>query len=789
MSDIRRYVLLLVMLLVPSFTYIHAQDPLQGVTITDVDFEGLRRLKPEQLLQIIESKPGTEFDRMRLRNDLKNLAQRALRVDVRQELTADGLRLIFVLRENPVIADVRFIGNDQIKTSTLEKILRVGEGDVLSREDILETEKVVRREYRILGYMKAHVEVSIIPAKPADPEGPVRMDAAERVILQVFIREGEKVKIDDLKIVGNDHFFDWRIRLEMETSGSWLFFKNYYDEEAFERDLQTIQRMYIQDGFFDVQVTRGEFEFSQKKKTVTPVIRIFEGPRYRIGDISVEGVSIFKPEEVLAPFQKIKGDEFNARPYQLAMEKAKALYGNEGYITTEFADFFEFDRAEGKVNVRISVMEGPQIRVGKVLRERPEWLDSEPEGWFGRLYDGIAPPVKDEVIARETELEPGEIYSLKDEERTEYNLYRLGVFEDVQVENRSTDDPKVHDAAVIVEDGVSGNVFLGAGYRESMGLYAWTALSERNIGGNADVLRMEYTVGTEGSGFSLSYLDRYLAGSDYSLQTRLYHGSADKPGFDQEKTGGSLELGIPLEQVPTIGSAFNDAWRAELGLRAEYVDTDEGEYDPDADFDQEYGVFTGRIGVSHDSRVRERLIGREFFTTKGHYESIGFEGGYANGTLLRLTGRYEWYYPVMDRLIFASENTVGLMAYDADEVGPSERMYMGGGEDMRGFDYNQVGDHDSGDGDVPLGGATRILSRNELRYPIFDVLTGVVFLDAGMIDQRAFTYDATRVSAGGGLRLKVQGVLLGIDIAGPLLYQTEDRKRYFHFYIRGDWGI
>jgi outer membrane protein insertion porin family len=769
------------------------RDPLEGRRIVEVVFEGLRVLRSEDLLSLIQSKPDSNFDRLALRNDLKNLAQRAMRVDARQVPTDEGLRLIFILEENPVVVDIRFVGNHSISSKELEKVVRVQRGSVLSREDILQTENLVRREYRAQGYMNAAVEVSAVPVRAlAEPDiiaPPVIGPEPDRVLLQIFVQEGDKIRVDDLVIEGNHYFLTARLRLEIESSGSWLFFKSHHDEDAFERDLQTIRRLYAEAGFFDVRVERGEFAYNEKKRTVTPKIVIEEGPRFRFGSFSAEGATLFTPEELTAPFRKRVGEKFDAPKYHLAMEKAVRLYTDRGYLTTTISDFFEFDREKGLVNVRLEVQEGPEIKVGRVLLERPTWLSDKPSSWFGRFYDSVAPPIKDEVVLKEVRLVPGQTYSRRDEERTEDRLYRLGVFDELRIENRATDQEDVHDAVIIPEEGVTGNLLIGAGYRESMGVYVWTAFVERNLWGNADVLRVEYMVGMKGSSFLLNHFDRHLAGSDYSLDTRLYHGRARRPGFIQEKTGASTELGVPMDQLPRVGEWFDESWRGELGVRAEYVDIDEGPYDPEADFDREYAVYAARVGVSRDRLVREKLIRRNYHTTGGHYESVGIEAGRADGTLLKFGGRLDWYRRLTERLVFATENSGALLAYDADTIGPSERLYMGGGEDLRGFDHNRAGDHDRADGEVPLGGATKLLSRNELRYPIFDVLTGVLFFDIGMIDQRAFTYDATRAGAGGGIRVNIKGVLLGIDLAQPLIYRSEDRKRFFHFYLRGERGL
>ena len=164
---------------------------------------------------------------------------------------------------------------------------------------------------------------------------------------------------------------------------------------------------------------------------------------------------------------------------------------------------------------------------------------------------------------------------------------------------------------------------------------------------------------------------------------------------------------------------------------------------------------------------------------------MGFEAGYAGGPLAKLTGNYEWYHKVTENTVFATNINAGIMPVDANKIGPTERFYMGGTEDLRGFGFRRAGPHDSEDHSVPLGGATKIVARNELRYPLIDNLTGLVFFDAGMLSHQAFSVSSPRASTGLGLRLGLKGVQAGVDLAAPLVKGKNDQLRYFHFSISG----
>ena len=145
--------------------------------------------------------------------------------------------------------------------------------------------------------------------------------------MQIFIDEGQRIKAESIRLIGNRNLATLRIRQHMESRGSWLFFKSYYDEQSFSEDLDAIRKLYVSYGYFDATVRRGEFTWRADKKAVTPAILINEGPRYTIGTINIEGATIFTPVEVQAPFAKLNGQPYSAKEVAAAVEKLRSLYG------------------------------------------------------------------------------------------------------------------------------------------------------------------------------------------------------------------------------------------------------------------------------------------------------------------------------------------------------------------------------------------------------------------------------------------------------------------------------
>src|SRR5690606_20442328 len=87
---------------------------------------------------------------------------------------------------------------------------------------------------------------------------------------------------------------------------------------------------------------------------------------------------------------------------------------------------------------------------------------------------------------------------------------------------------------------------------------------------------------------------------------------------------------------------------------------------------------------------------------------------------------------------------------DRDDLGINERLFLGGRSTVRGFRGRGIAPKDAGEEDLALGGLTRVVLRNELRFPLGagDTLKGVVFADAGSLGEDFLEFESPRVSTG-----------------------------------------
>jgi outer membrane protein insertion porin family len=764
------------------------------------------------LAQRLQTRVGDPYDVLTLSEDLDTLAALMRQVNYsRQPMDDNRVRILFRVREFPRLRKLQVIGAQSLRRaraqgteeprlivapealgpplpgegpeaiggadltlarSRIDLLADLKPGDLIDDNKIARLRRALLAEYRSMGLTRAKVEIHETPVLPSeiDPAAPAGFAQAD---LQIVIDEGERILVDDVVIEGNEAFSTTRLKFMMETKGSWWFVKNYYDDATFESDLALLRAFYAgQRGYFDVRVERGEFLERREgdRIIITPVVKIEEGEKYRLGSVTVRGARRIAPGELLAPFSRLRGRDFSGRAFAAALEEARKLYYDHGMLTTEIQPSYEYNAERRTVEVTLQVSERDRIYVRDVVLVRPR-LDVEGDlSWFQRLYERVAPPISQEAIEREILLEPGEVYSKQTERDSIVRLSRLGIFSEVKIEDAATLNPRLRDAVVTLREGASGDFVAGVGFDSIGGGFAYAALNERNLFGDARDLRISFQLGSRASSASISYLDRFFQGTEDSLAASLYYLRFRRVGYYESKTGLTVERSRPLY----------GGWTGALRGRLEFVDLDSrGGFTPDEDLDKSYPVLSLRAGLTHDTSFPP------VWPTEGRALAGGVEVGWADGPLVKLTAEGEFHYELAPKLIYRMKPSIGLIPYDSDEVGITERFFLGGTEDLRGFEHRGAGRRDSGDDEIAVGGAVKLLVRNELGFPIVGPLYGVLFVDAGTLGESPVDLETPRLSTGVGARIHMGRTTIVIDFAIPILKEGSDQTEFVHFTFRG----
>jgi outer membrane protein insertion porin family len=175
--------------------------------------------------------------------------------------------------------------------------------------------------------------------------------------------------------------------------------------------------------------------------------------------------------------------------------------------------------------------------------------------------------------------------------------------------------------------------------------------------------------------------------------------------------------------------------------------------------------------------------------TQGYVISGGPEVGYASGTLIKLMHNFQYYRSLSkdQDWVYAYAHNVGVMPFDSDKIGISERFFMGGTSSLRGFAPRGAGPKDRGARKVAVGGATLLTQRHELRHRFSRTVQGRVFADIGLLDRDAFQLGKPRLGSGVGVTFNLGALVLELDLAAALVKHDRDRTRFLHFNLRSNY--
>ena len=136
------------------------------------------------------------------------------------------------------------------------------------------------------------------------------------------------------------------------------------------------------------------------------------------------------------------------------------------------------------------------------------------------------------------------------------------------------------------------------------------------------------------------------------------------------------------------------------------------------------------------------------------------------------------YYRTAGPVVLATSARLGLATAFGQFLIPQERFFAGGGNSVRGYAEDELS---PGDSFGPVGGNALLVLNQEVRFPVFKIVRGVGFFDAG----RAFdtvghlTLMDLSAGAGAGVRIQTPIALIRVDYGVPLDRAVPRRGRWF----------
>lgn len=714
--------------------------------ITAVEVKGNRVISSATILSKIKTKPNEKYSQKLINEDLKRLYLTGFFTDVSIDVQDynKGAKVIFIVTEKPIIKEMGFVGNKAFSDKILKKVMRSKVDQMLDKGQLKEDVQAIKDFYSLKGFGLTAIDYAV----DADPD-------TNMARIKIEIKEGSRVKIKMIYVLGNLEFSDKRILKLIRTRRSSLFSSGFYKDDIFNQDTERIRAFYEASGFLDVKVAP-ELEYGAGGKDLYITINIEEGNRYSVGRLTIKGNRVISEEEIIGKISLTKGAVFSRESLRDDVFKIQGMYFERGYMSAQVTPDSLLNETTQKVDVAYKITENEITYVESVKIRGNE-------------------KTKDAVIRREVRLLPGEPFDGEKLRRSKERLYNLGFFEEVVFDTEPGTAKNRKNLIVNVKETKTGEFSFGAGYSSVDRFVGFVNLIQRNFdianfrnftgAGQQLALRAEF--GTVREDYEVSFTEPWIFGKPFLFGFDGYQRTHKKEtdvgyGYDEQRRGGDIRF----------GKEFGDFLRFDLVQRLEEVEISEVAAEATADLRSEVG--TNLINSTSLSMTRDTRDSK-FSPRRGTvlFASAENAGGVLGGdkSFTKYTFGSSFYFTQFEKLVLELRFLTGVVQPydDTAKVPIYERFYAGGANTIRGYRERRVGPRDLVTND-PLGGEAMLIANVEYTFPIVDVIKGAVFYDVGNVwaDQEDYGEGKFRSGVGVGVRVKTPIGPIKIDYGYPL---------------------
>ena len=700
----------------------------QQFVIERIEFIGNRRVRTDTLKARIFSRDGDPYNEETLRRDFQALWNTQFFEDVKLRVEdspkrADGKIIIFEVKERPQIRRIRYDG-----------IHSVSESDILDRFKERKVGLSVESQFHPTKIKQAQVVLKDLLGEHGRQFAKVtpqyeRIASSNAVILVFKIEEGPKVKVGKIKFTGNHAFSDRKLIRAMRHDRPYaipLYFwyipvlTKTYDRQKLSEDLEVgVRGLYRDNGYFKVSVGEPVLENIDTQsyrlgvplvmghshgKAVNITIHIDEGERFRMGTLKIvssdpDKALSLKVDALKAAFPLKQGDIFSTEKVRKALETYGKIYGEYGFIDFTPEPDTEVDDVNKIINLTLRFDEQKQYYVRRI-------------DFVGNTT------TRDKVIRRDLMIDEGQLFNKRLWEMSILRLNQLDYFDKIEADKaaeiKRNNKQGTVDITLKLKEKGKQSIGLQGGVSGLAGSFIGLTYQTNNFLGLGETLTFSAQFGSLTRSFMFGFTEPYLFDRPISTGFTLF---STRYKFDQAK-----QEALILQQSVSINPQFVQNYTqnstgftvfaqyplrrlsfARFGLNYGLTRTNITAFNAASTLLFESLQFRSLTGPSALNGIVSSTITPSIsYNTVNHpinptggksfYYSVGFSG--LGGNVNSITNVFDakYFHPMNKRrnvlgLHFSAAHTTG---FAGKEVPPFSRFYMGGENDIRGFDIRAI---------------------------------------------------------------------------------------------------
>jgi len=765
-----------------------------------VTFEGdVAPFTQQELTSQMKEKPGSSFRLDTARADADRMERFVVRRDYRRadiaflSDTYDPATKTVALHYRANVGPIVKVEVTGVSRSSVRSVLPFARNQEYSEDTVDRAADQIVLLLQQRGYFNAAVDT-------------VKQMTGSAWVVTFNVRPGQQYKLSEVTFTGNIKVSDKTLGGVVQTSPSGglrtllatiLRRPTGVTQTQLGADRDAIASYYLLNGFQSAQVA-SPVATPHPNGTLTVDFPITEGPQTLVSGVFVEGTEQVNPRK-LPQLQLVRGQPLNPQLERNDILNLQSFYADRGNAEVQVTPHVELSADKTEARVTYTIAEGPQIDVGDVIVRGNTYTDSS-------------------VILRKAQLDKGDPFSYTALLESQRNLYRLGIFNrvDIQPETAGT---SVSDRNVVisVEEGNDLTASGSTGFVYDNALHHLAprfgaAVAHRNLFGTGRYLGFQgvYAPHVDREAY-LTYQEPFIGPFNVPLNITVFQtDDATRQNARIRQRGTSIEA----SKVAFERTRWSVQYQYKISTcvpqpRADDLCSQIQENIPVPTLPRTLlNIQISSVTPTFFWDRRDDIIDPHhgFFTSAS--VTYAFPLFAADANFFKEFAQGAWYLPVSTRSVLALSTRVGLI----QPLGTSERTrfvplserFLGGGEssdrayplDLLGdlcFDpsetkngrtcvptlYNLSGPDVTNPRDfrlAPLGGDGMLIMNAEYRFPFAGPVGGAVFTDIGNVfGASTIRFDDLRYGVGVGVRYLSPVGPLRFDVGFPLMRRSYER--------------
>ena len=577
----------------------------------------------------------------------------------------------------------------------------------------------------------------------------------------VFANSLDNAQIKSVTFIGNKNIKSNSLQKIINIQNKSIFTDLPFDRRVIKLDAISIKNYYLTNGYLDVSVVDS---FSVNEKSADIYFRILEGKQYFLNSINISGNNSLKDEEIFSLLNLRKNYPFNPVGIQINRNRLDDKYFENSKL---FTNIKIEPLVSDSVTINIIIDEGPDISINKIYIEgKNEDLDSN-------------------LIYRELLFSKNDKYVKSKIDLSQRKLMEIGIFSMAAitpVKNISNDSTvnivielREMNQREIISSGGYYPITVNEGVDQVIALAGDVAWKDRRVLNSVSSFEIKSSLAIPFEtgyryprfNFDMVLSNQWILGLRFPYELKGFFQSFRN--YNQED--GIYRYGFQLANILRLDerSYFRSILRWEL--------FDDNKRDDKNDIENRSFRVIGRFDRSNNPLYPSKgyVLNTEIISVGG------ILGG--NRTYQKIDTGIQNYFSIIKRWVLASRVKYGMIfnwksEYDIYETLLYDKFYLGGSSSLRAWDplkflteidpgTDLVGVAD--DRIIPKGMLTRILINFEVRFPIYKLIGGEVFIDGGQLTDKSnsISFNNIRWGKGFGVTIKTPFGPVRLDYSNP----------------------